>query len=73
MFSTLEDDLGNHLKTLFDIHVEVTYTGGVWYYECPRGLWGVSGEDADKARQEAYHYFVQYWEDGDYFLLTGGE
>ena len=33
--------------------------------ECKKGLWGVDAP-SDRALSEARHYFIQYWDDGEY-------
>lgn len=33
---------------------------------CCLGLWGVSAPDAATAEREARHYWMQYFEDGEY-------
>jgi hypothetical protein len=33
---------------------------------CKRGLWGVSADTEEEAVREAKHYFIQYFEDGEY-------
>jgi hypothetical protein len=52
-------------NTLFD--------GDLWDISCKLGLWGVSGEDKDRAQDEALHYFKQYRDDGEYYGIIGGE
>lgn len=42
--------------------------------ECKIGLWSVSGADVDRVINEAKHYFIQYYYDGEYDkLLNKGE
>jgi len=33
---------------------------------CKRGFWGVSAANQEEAMREAKHYFIQYFEDGEY-------
>ena len=33
---------------------------------CRLGNWSVSGPDKGQVEREAYHYWQQYWQDGDY-------
>lgn len=33
---------------------------------CKKGLWSVSSLDRKQALAEAKHYFIQYYEDGEY-------
>ena len=34
--------------------------------DCKKGLWGVSCISEQKALKEAGHYFMQYYQDGEY-------
>lgn len=34
--------------------------------DCKKGLFGVSAPTKEQAMKEARHYFVQYFEDGEY-------
>jgi hypothetical protein len=36
--------------------------------ECPKLLWGICGPK-DKVMTEAFHYFMQYYNDGEYNQL----
>lgn len=45
---------------------EYSEKGGVYSYRCSKGLWGVECRDKHQAIQEAYHYFEQYYSDGEY-------
>ena len=40
--------------------------------DCKLGLWGVSSSDTG-AYLEAFHYWQQYNEDGEYYKILGGE
>jgi hypothetical protein len=40
--------------------------GGRQVRMCPLGLWVVDGPDAETADTEAWRYFVQYYQDGEY-------
>lgn len=51
---------------LFDKLVIKKEIDGVYEYECPKGLWGVSGKHKPSVSTEAQHYFWQYMEDGEY-------
>jgi hypothetical protein len=35
-------------------------------YRCVKGLWQVDGGDSTYVRGQAYHYFLQYYLDGEY-------
>ncbi len=41
--------------------------------ECKLGLWSVSCSDTDSVYLEAFHYWQQYNEDGEYYKILGGE
>jgi hypothetical protein len=40
--------------------------------DCNKGLFGVSAATKEQAMKEARHYFLQYFEDGEYNLKNGG-
>ncbi|CAH9015872.1 conserved hypothetical protein [Vibrio phage 381E49-1] len=55
------------MKTLFDTLVQVKKDKfGTWHFDCPIGLWGVSGNSKNQASSEAQAYFWQCLEDGEY-------
>lgn len=57
-------------KTLFDSCVEITKeSDGYMIIDCKLGLWGVSGPDHETVMREAYHYWSQYFSDGEYDIL----
>lgn len=35
-------------------------------YRCVKGLWQVDGDDGFYLRGQAFHYFMQYYLDGEY-------
>ena len=35
--------------------------------KCRLGLWSVSAADSDRVYLEAFHYWRQYYSDGEYF------
>ena len=35
-------------------------------FNCSKGLWGVCAPTKKQAEDEAKHYFIQYFEDGEY-------
>lgn len=39
---------------------------GFHEYNCVKGLFGVSSKTKEIAEQEARHYFIQYYADGEY-------
>ena len=41
--------------------------------DCILGLWGVEGDSKTLVESEAFHYWQQYNEDGEYYEITGGE
>ena len=59
------------MKTIFDALVQVKKDSfGVWHFDCPIGLWGVSGKEKLKVSSEAQCYFHQYLSDGEYNELA---
>ena len=40
---------------------------------CKLNLWSISGDDLERVRMEAFHYWQQYAEDGEYSSIIGGE
>ena len=40
---------------------------------CKFGLWEVSSLDSDSVYLEAFHYWMQYKDDGEYSSIIGGE
>lgn len=57
---------------MFDIDIEFKkYTKQTvdeygYQIECIKGLWAVCGLNKDTVLREAYHYFRQYFTDGEY-------
>jgi len=52
---------------LFDRCAETKlFRDGVIQIHCKLGLWSVQGRDARHTRREAMHYWIQYFEDGEY-------
>lgn len=45
---------------------------GNHHYECKKGLWSVTSPDEIYGDQEAFHYFTQYRDDGEYHDIIGG-
>lgn len=45
--------------------VHSSYKNGS-HYSCRKGLWQVGGKDSSYVRGLAYHYFAQYYLDGEY-------
>jgi hypothetical protein len=50
----------------FNKHTQWQSVDGRYTRECNKGLWSVEGPDMDTIDSEAMHYFIQYWEDGEY-------
>jgi hypothetical protein len=38
----------------------------VYKVTCKKGLWMVEGTDQEYIKNQAKHYFIQYWSDGEY-------
>ena len=49
-------------------HVSRKERNGIVSYKCKKGLWEATGsiENESQVRREAEHYFVQYFDDGEY-------
>lgn len=43
-----------------------TQKNGNLIIRCKRGLWSCEGPDHDEVERQARHYFLQYYQDGDY-------
>jgi hypothetical protein len=41
--------------------------------KCKLGLWSVSSKDSDSVYLEAFHYWRQYADDGEYHSIIGGK
>jgi len=50
----------------FDKFTEYKHTKYGHEVNCVKGLFGVTAPDKDEAIREARHYFVQYYQDGEY-------
>ena len=52
--------------------VNETVEGGRTSIECKLGLWSVGATDVDLVYLEAFHYWKQYADDGEYSSIIGG-
>ena len=52
---------------------EITHKDGSISVTCKLGLWGVEDQDSDSVYREAYHYWSQYYDAGEYSSILGGE
>lgn len=43
---------------------------GTLRIRCKLGLWAVEGKDHAQVQREAMRYWIQYYEDGEYRILT---
>ncbi|MDH5216831.1 MAG: hypothetical protein OEX19_03995 [Gammaproteobacteria bacterium] len=50
----------------FEMNTTVTKTKSGYKVSCNMGLWSVAAKTKDEALKEARHYFIQYWNDGEY-------
>lgn len=50
----------------FKRNVSRSARAGRYVFKCRKGLWMVSSPDEERAKLEAWHYFLQYYEDGEY-------
>ncbi len=62
----MEHKLEPHDKKVFDMWTRCTETAQGHEIKCKKGLWSVSAPIKADALREAYHYFLQYFEDGEY-------
>ena len=46
--------------------VKIRKRGGLWMAECPNGLWKVEAANRKAADWEAWRYWQQYYQDGEY-------
>lgn len=55
-------------KIYADFHKWVKFkkTKYGWEANCKKGLFGVTAPTKEIAENEAKHYFIQYWADGEY-------
>lgn len=53
--------------------VTETVNGKVVSVKCNLGLWEVSSTDTQQVYLEAFHYWKQYNEDGEYHQIIGGD
>ena len=50
----------------FEKYTKHDIKDGLHEFQCTKGLWGVYAANYKKARAEAMHYFLQYYDDGEY-------
>lgn len=53
--------------------VNETEVDGRVSIECKLGLWSVESADSDRVYLDAFHYWRQYHDDGEYYQILGGE
>lgn len=41
--------------------------------ECKLGLWSVESKNSDRVYLDAFHYWSQYNDDGEYYEILGGK
>lgn len=59
--------MGNEIDDCFIKNTETKMMkNGRVEIHCKRGLWGVDAPTYAEAMHEAKHYFIQYYEDGEY-------
>ena len=51
----------------------VKYNGKAWNIDCKLDLWGVSAFTRMEAEKEAFNYWKQYADDGEYSSIIGGK
>lgn len=50
----------------FEKNTTTTRIGSGYECKCNKGLWSVYAPTENQAISEGVHYFLQYWEDGEY-------
>ena len=50
----------------FNKNVEIKDKFVYWQARCLKGLWSVTGLTKEQCMKEARHYFIQYYQDGEY-------
>lgn len=53
--------------------VDETVEDGRVSIKCKLGLWSVEAKDSDSVYLEAFHYWRQYADDGEYSEIIGGQ
>ena len=54
--------------------VNIKYDGVRWYVTCKLGLWSVDAPPPrEVAEEEAFYYWRQYKNDGEYSSIIGGK
>ena len=61
------------MQELFNNLVITRQDGDTLTISCPLNLWSETGKHKVSVEIEAMHYFAQYYEDGEYNDLIGGE
>jgi hypothetical protein len=52
--------------------VDETVEDGRTCLKCKLGLWSVEAKDSDRVYLDAFHYWRQYADDGEYSSIIGG-
>lgn len=68
--ATTTQDLSGSPAPSFSLHefvrdVKGDLKDGVHTLECRKGLWSVSGKDSVQVFRDAWHYYTQYYADGE--------
>lgn len=58
------------IKSFHKCTVSRRLKDGTLRIKCRLGLWAVEGKDHAQAQREAMHYWMQYFEDGEYSIFT---
>jgi len=53
-------------EATFEKYVKVTVSGDLHNYDCLKGLFAVSGADAEVVKEQARWYFAQCYKAGEY-------
>lgn len=53
-------------KEVFAKNIDIITKGGRVTCSCNQGLWSVDAPSLGEALDNGFHYFIQYYEDGEY-------
>lgn len=56
----------DQIKESFEKNTKHEFKHGLHHISCIKGNWGVSCRQLYLAKREAKHYFIQYYQDGEY-------
>lgn len=69
--AAIDGEAAMKLEEFFERCVTRKVKAGELTTSCKLGLWAVSGQHHTKVEREARHYWIQYFNDGEYNSLLG--